>query len=104
MWPSTLGLPFNGPGMIHRRGFLQGALAGSAATLGFSTSLRGAEAPKAPRQVIFIWLAGGASQFEMWDPKPGRPTGGPFQSIRGQRTSDESKRRRTTPASSGGTG
>ena len=33
------------------------------------------------RRVIFIWLAGGSSQFETWDPKPGRETGGPFRSI-----------------------
>ncbi len=33
------------------------------------------------KRVLFIWLAGGASQFEMWDPKPGRETGGPFRSI-----------------------
>jgi hypothetical protein len=28
-----------------------------------------------------IFLNGGASQFETWDPKPGAPTGGPFMSI-----------------------
>jgi hypothetical protein len=28
-----------------------------------------------------LWLAGGASQLETWDPKPGRPTGGPFRAI-----------------------
>jgi len=31
--------------------------------------------------VILLWLAGGASQLETWDPKPGTPTGGPFRSI-----------------------
>jgi hypothetical protein len=35
----------------------------------------------APPQVLFLWLAGGSSQFEMWDPKPGRATGGPFRAI-----------------------
>lgn len=33
------------------------------------------------RSVILVWLAGGASQFETWDPKPRRSTGGPFGSI-----------------------
>jgi uncharacterized protein (DUF1501 family) len=33
------------------------------------------------KRVILLWLAGGASQLETWDPKPGRPTGGPFASI-----------------------
>src|SRR5687767_4540450 len=28
-----------------------------------------------------LWLAGGASQLETFDPKPGRPTGGPFRAI-----------------------
>ncbi len=33
------------------------------------------------KHVILLWLAGGASQFETWDPKPGQPTGGPFRAI-----------------------
>jgi hypothetical protein len=33
------------------------------------------------KHVILLWLAGGASQLETWDPKPGRPTGGPFAKI-----------------------
>ena len=33
------------------------------------------------RQVLLIWLHGGASQLETWDPKPGTETGGPFRSI-----------------------
>ncbi len=36
---------------------------------------------KEDRRVLFIWLAGGSSQFETWDPKPGRETGGPFRAI-----------------------
>ena len=33
------------------------------------------------KRVLVLFLNGGASQFETWDPKPGRPTGGPFLSI-----------------------
>src|SRR4029077_2439882 len=33
------------------------------------------------KRVMLLWLAGGASQLETWDPKPGRPTGGPFRAI-----------------------
>lgn len=33
------------------------------------------------RQVLLIWLAGGSSQMETWDPKPGVKTGGPFRAI-----------------------
>jgi len=40
-----------------------------------------AELRKQERRVILLWLAGGASQFETWDPKPGVKTGGPFRAI-----------------------
>ena len=30
---------------------------------------------------VWEWLAGGASQLETWDPKPGTNTGGPCQAI-----------------------
>jgi hypothetical protein len=33
------------------------------------------------KRVILLWLAGGASQLETFDPKPGRPTGGPYRAI-----------------------
>ena len=39
------------------------------------------ELKKQEKRVILLWLAGGASQLETWDPKPGAPTGGPFRSI-----------------------
>jgi hypothetical protein len=31
--------------------------------------------------VILVWLAGGPSHIDTWDPKPGQPTGGPFKAI-----------------------
>lgn len=36
---------------------------------------------KSQKRVLMLFLNGGLSQFESWDPKPGRPTGGPFQAI-----------------------
>lgn len=33
------------------------------------------------KQVLFIWLDGGISQFESWDPKPHSEFGGPFRPI-----------------------
>jgi len=76
---------------LKRRLFLQGALAGSVAALSAPRAAWAHETPrpttkqaagtKPPHQVLFLWLAGGASQFEMWDPKPGRATGGPFRAI-----------------------
>ena len=39
------------------------------------------ELKRKQKRVILLWLAGGSSQLETWDPKPGTPTGGPFRSI-----------------------
>lgn len=33
------------------------------------------------KKVICIWLDGGPSQLDTWDPKPGKPTGGEFKAI-----------------------
>ncbi len=73
---------------LHRRTFLGGLLAGgAAATLTLPGASLGIELPagielkKQNKRALFIWLAGGASQFEMWDPKPGRETGGPFRTV-----------------------
>src|SRR5581483_5921469 len=33
------------------------------------------------KRVLVVWLGGGLSQLESWDPKPGTDTGGPFQTI-----------------------
>ena len=33
------------------------------------------------KRMLVIWMAGGASQLETWDPKPGTSTGGPFLAI-----------------------
>src|SRR5262245_23312161 len=69
---------------IDRRGFLAGAA-------GFAASMTGlnvlgepavaAELKKQQKRVILLWLAGGASQMETFDPKPGAVTGGPFRAI-----------------------
>lgn len=37
--------------------------------------------PAKARSVILVWLGGGASQFETWDPKVGRETGGPTKDV-----------------------
>jgi uncharacterized protein (DUF1501 family) len=33
------------------------------------------------KRMLVFFLAGGVSQLETWDPKPGTPTGGPFRAI-----------------------
>ncbi len=64
---------------FSRRQWLGAAAAGATASL---CSPAIAEAiKKNDRQVLFIWLDGGMSQLESWDPKPGTPFGGPFRSI-----------------------
>ena len=40
-----------------------------------------AELKSQQKRCILLWLAGGASQLETFDPKPGAATGGPFRAI-----------------------
>ncbi len=69
--------------LLSRRTFLAGLGAG-AATLGFGDLIQPATAKTLAgndRRVLVVWLSGGVSQLETWDPKPGTNTGGPFQAI-----------------------
>ncbi len=70
---------------LTRRRFL-GAVGGmgAASFLGLFDPrlLFGATGPRATAQhVILLWMAGGQSHLDTWDPKPGTDTGGPFQAI-----------------------
>ncbi|MCB9939769.1 MAG: DUF1501 domain-containing protein [Planctomycetaceae bacterium] len=75
--------------IINRRSFLGSTLASTAVlTAADMTVLDALQAPavaeelkRQDKRVILFWLAGGASQLETWDPKPGRPTGGPYRAI-----------------------
>lgn len=71
---------------LHRRLFLKGLGAGGAAAVAsfsglFESPSFAAATRKAGKRCILLWLCGAPSQFETWDPKPGRPSGGPFGSI-----------------------
>src|SRR4051794_14279180 len=67
---------------LSRRGFLAGVgAAGLAGFAGFTTPATAKTLEKAGKRVLVVWLAGGVSQLETWDPKPGTNTGGPFQAI-----------------------
>src|SRR5687767_6580319 len=75
-----------GLAVISRRGMLKAGLAGIAG-LSLPELLRTrAEAAKAGRSmkseksVILLWMAGGPSHIDTWDPKPDRPlqNRGPF--------------------------
>jgi uncharacterized protein (DUF1501 family) len=69
--------------VTSRRSFL-GGLAGLGLASGFGSFLRpsvAATLANDQKQILVIWLAGGSSQLETWDPKPGTETGGPFRAI-----------------------
>ena len=64
---------------LSRRQVL-GAFAGLGAG-GLLSPLIADEIKSKQKQVLLIWLDGGMSQLESWDPKPGTEFGGPFRSI-----------------------
>jgi len=74
---------------VNRRGFLSAlAATGAAAFASDMTRVQAlampevaAELRRNQKRCILLWLAGGASQLETFDPKPGAATGGPFESI-----------------------
>ncbi|CAN5456819.1 DUF1501 domain-containing protein [soil metagenome] len=68
---------------LSRRRVL-GNLAGTALAGMVGSAARAADSgpPAAPdKQILFIWLDGGISQLESWDPKPNTRFGGPFRAI-----------------------
>ncbi len=73
---------------LNRRGFLGTMAAAGAGLFADMTGLQALAAPEVANELrrgekrcIMLWLAGGASQLETFDPKPGAVTGGPFRSI-----------------------
>jgi len=53
----------------------------TAGTSLFSHPLGASQVAKAGKSVVVVYLNGGVSQFESWDPKSDLQTGGPFKSI-----------------------
>ncbi|MCA9199825.1 MAG: DUF1501 domain-containing protein [Planctomycetales bacterium] len=70
---------------VHRRQFLMGTATGAASVMSFhglfTLPAIAEQAKREQKHCILLWLCGAPSQFETWDPKPGRPTSGPFGSI-----------------------
>jgi uncharacterized protein (DUF1501 family) len=75
------------PLTLHRRDLLRiGTSSVFGALVARLLAARLAEADAAPaaraRSCILLWLNGGPSHVDTFDPKPGRATGGPFKAIR----------------------
>lgn len=72
---------------LARRQFLGGLTAAGVTTalgggLGaFAAPSTSEQLDKQQKRVLCVFLAGGVSQLESWDPKPGTDTGGPFRAI-----------------------
>ncbi|MFO0928188.1 MAG: DUF1501 domain-containing protein [Gemmataceae bacterium] len=73
--------------MMNRRHFLShvaGASALAVPGMNFINELR-AQAPKLKKEsksLIILWMGGGPSHMDLWDLKPGEPTGGDFKPIK----------------------
>lgn len=72
---------------LHRRLFLEGAMAGASASAMsfaglFSVPAFAEQVQRQQKRCILLWLCGAPSQFETWDPKPGKRTSGPFGTVR----------------------
>jgi hypothetical protein len=75
-------------GVVSRRGFLQTSLAAAvggcaAGALGWHDLLvaRAAELRRAGKSMILLWMDGGPSQFDTFNPKPGSANQGPAHAI-----------------------
>src|SRR4029079_2804964 len=66
---------------LSRRQWLGSAAAGALTIAGLAQPSLAEELKKKRKQVLFIWLDGGMSQLETWDPRPNTRCGGPFRAI-----------------------
>jgi len=83
---SLMHIRTNGAGVVSRRSFLRRVTVGAAAGLGIlgwkdAVALHADELRKKGMACILLFMRGGPSQFETFDPKPGRANGGPTKAI-----------------------
>jgi uncharacterized protein (DUF1501 family) len=74
------------PSGMSRRHFMShlagaSAMAIPALTLGHSLRAHAADLKKNRKAAIMLWMSGGPSTIDLWDLKPGAPTGGQFKPI-----------------------
>lgn len=77
---------FHTPDGMTRRHFmshLAGASALAVPAINFTTALaaNATDLKKRHKSAILLWMGGGPATIDIWDLKPGAPTGGPFQAI-----------------------
>ena len=77
-------ITFSGKTPVSRRGFLRGVSAAGIGSIGLLdlVALRAEDLQKKGMSVIVLWMQGGPSQFETFDPKPGHDSGGPTEAIK----------------------
>jgi uncharacterized protein (DUF1501 family) len=80
-------LPFATPHGMSRRHFmshLAGASALALPAMQFTNALaaNSEQLKKRHKSAILLWMGGGPATIDIWDLKPGAPTGGPFKPIR----------------------
>ena len=70
---------------IARRDFLGGIIGGVGVLAGGVPALANPEVTQKlasdQKRVLVVYMSGGLSQLESWDPKPNTDTGGPFRAI-----------------------
>jgi len=68
--------------VMARRQFLGGVAGGFVGGLGvMAGASAGEQLERTQQRVICVYMSGGLSQLESWDPKPKTDTGGPFRAI-----------------------
>ncbi|MBX3441555.1 MAG: DUF1501 domain-containing protein [Planctomyces sp.] len=76
--------PLTRPAAVDRRSLLRAAAALGVSFLvpGLSARAAAKRGPERPKSLITLWMQGGPSQLETWDPHPGTTIGGPTKAIR----------------------
>lgn len=74
------------PNGMSRRHFMKhaagaSALMGSSLALGNAFQVHADELKRNHKSAILLWMGGGPATIDLWDLKPGAPTGGPFRPI-----------------------
>jgi hypothetical protein len=57
------------------------AMVGTSLALGHTLQVHASELKKNRKSAILLWMGGGPTTIDLWDLKPGAPTGGPFKQI-----------------------